>query len=139
MIKERYCSPEVSRLLREKGFNEECHHVYVDMTLEEWTNTLYGNDVLCNNEIPDDNVIATPTHQMVCDWLMARGIYICPKYCCFQEWKKNAIPYFKWEPTILSLTSSLSLYPQPLDRCEHFDTFGEAVDFCIKFSLENLI
>ena len=140
MIKERYCSYEVARLLKEKGFDEECHHIYVGAVLEG-TGVIYGNDVMSNNEIPDVEtaVITAPTHQMACDWLMTKGIYICPKYCCFQEWKKNAIPYFKWEPTILSLTSSLPLYPQPLDICEHFDTFEEAVDVAIKYSLENLV
>ena len=132
-------SPEVSRLLREKGFNEECHHIYVDMTLEEWTNTLYGNDVLCNNEIPDDDVIAALTHQMACDWLMTKDIYICPTYYCFQRCKKNDKPCCTWEPTILSLLSSAPIYPQPLDMCEHFDSFSDVVDFCIKYSLENLI
>ena len=65
------------------------------MTLDEWTNTLYGNDVLCNNEIPDDDVIAAPTHQMACDWLMTKDIYICPTYCCFQRCKKNVLKDIK--------------------------------------------
>ena len=98
---------------------------------------------MSNNEIPDidTDVITAPTHQMACDWLMTKGIYICPKYCCFQGSKKNDKPYYKWKPNILSLSSisPYPLYPHPLDMCEHFDTFGEVVDFCIKYSLENLV
>lgn len=140
MIKERYCSYEVARLLKEKGFDEECHHIYIGVTLE-WTNTIYGDDVISNNEIPDvdTDIITAPTHQMACDWLMTKDIYICPKYCCFQRCKKNDKPCCKWEPTILSLLSSAPLYPQPLDMCEYYDTFGEAVEAALKYVLENLI
>ena len=127
MIEERYCSFEIAKLLREKGFTYDGRLWY----------DKYGIITYVNTFLLD----ASPyvTHQMACDWLMTKGIYICPKYCCFQGSKKNDKPYFKWEPTILSLSSSFPLYPQPLDRCEHFDTFGEAVDFSIKYSLENLI
>lgn len=141
MIKERYCSREVSELLCKKGFVQGIdlrmsRHLafYDNMGLHYDVDRWY--DTMVNENVP---FVVAPTHQMACDWLMIRDIYICPKYCCFQGSKKNDIPYFKWEPTILCLTSSLPLYPKPLDRCEYFDTFGEAVDFCIKYSLENLI
>lgn len=122
MIEERRCSYEVCKLLHEKGFDERCLLWYTVKDVNGQYHTVWQ-----------------PTHQMACDWLMTKGIYICPKYCCFQGSKKNDKPYFKWEPTILSLSSISPLYPKPLDMCEHFDTFGEAVDFCIKYSLENLI
>lgn len=138
MIEERHCSYEVARLLKEKGFDEACTCLYYNGDLEFVNDNAYEH-VMRNSSIANKDFITAPTHQMACDWLMTKGIYICPIYRCFQEWKKNAIPYFKWQPTILSLTSSFTLYPQPLDMCEHFDIFGEAVDFCIKYSLENLI
>ena len=117
MIEERRCSYEVCKLLHEKGFDEKCTDWYWENNINIWK----------------------PTHQMACDWLMTKGIYICPKYCCFQGSKKNDKPYYRWKPTILSLISSFPLYPQPLDKCEHFVTFEEAVDFSIKYSLENLV
>ena len=117
MIEERLCSREVSKLLGEKGFNIPCNNWYYYYACRIWQ----------------------PTHQMACDWLMIRGIYICPTYCCFQRHKKYDPPCCKWKPTILSLSSSVPLYPQPLDMYEYFNTFGEAVDFCIKYALENLV
>lgn len=63
MIKERYCSREVSELLREKGFNEECY----------WYYPINGGEI---QELTFDELnyhrsqfIKAPTHQMACDWL----------------------------------------------------------------------
>lgn len=90
-ITERFCSYEVARLLNKKGFDEECHHMYIGVTLE-WTNTIYGEDAMSNNEIPDvdTDVITAPTQQMVCDWIFERyGISIEPTWCFFlkgQPW-----------------------------------------------------
>lgn len=127
MIEERYCSYEVARLLKEKGFDEECHHIYVGVTLE-WTNTIYGDDVISNNEIPDvdTDVITAPTHQMACDWLMEKDIYISPKYSCFRS--RKGAPHYEWKPVILRLSTFNIIYPQLLDVCEYYKTYGEAVD-----------
>lgn len=64
MIKERYCSREVSELLREKGFDEECY----------WYYPINGGEI---QELTFDELnyhrsqfIKTPTHQMACDWLI---------------------------------------------------------------------
>ena len=141
MVKERHCSREVSELLCKKGFAQGTdlrmtrHLAFYDneglrYDIDRWY------DSMVTENVP---FVIAPTHQMACDWLMRLGIYICPTYCSFQRHKKYDPPCCKWEPTILSLSSSAPLYPQPLDRCEHFDTFGEAVDFCIKYALENLV
>lgn len=69
MIKERYCSLEVSKLLREKGFNEPCRAVYEEKILR---NTLcdYLNSQL-------SSYACAPTHQMAIDWLRKKhGILI---------------------------------------------------------------
>ena len=66
MIQERYCSYEVAKLLKEKGFDEPCRSVYEDCgdyidfyyTVEEQTDLQMGVfEVL------------RPTHQMAMDWL----------------------------------------------------------------------
>ena len=66
MIQERYCSYEVAKLLKEKGFDEPCRSVYEDFgdyidfyyTVEEQTDLQMGVfEVL------------RPTHQMAMDWL----------------------------------------------------------------------
>ena len=138
MIKERYCSYEVAKLLKEKGFDEVCTCLYYNGDWEFVNDNAYEH-VIRNSSIVNKDFITAPTHQMACDWLMRLGIYICPTYCSFQRHKKYDAPCCKWEPTILSLLSSAPLYPQPLDMYEYFNTFGEAVDFCIKYALENLV
>lgn len=64
MEKEQYVSFEVAKLLKEKGFDEECHHVYEGEDIE-WANILYGEDVLSNS----NDVISAPTQQMAMRWL----------------------------------------------------------------------
>ena len=61
MITEDYCSYEVAKLLKEKGFNEDIHTVY------EPTFNKFFNYPLKPNSY--SNVIAAPTHQMAMKWL----------------------------------------------------------------------
>ena len=65
MIKEAYCSHEVSELLKEKGFDEECTHYYSyeDDELIEYTNGVYSRNS------KDCHRCVSPTHQMACAWL----------------------------------------------------------------------
>lgn len=62
MIKERYVSFEVAKLLRDKGFNEPCRGVYEEKvlrinTLCDWLNSDFSE------------YVAAPTQAMACDWL----------------------------------------------------------------------
>ena len=117
MIKERRCSYEVCKLLHEKGFDVKCTDWYWENNINIWK----------------------PTHQMACDWLMTKGIYICPKPAYFFGHKRKGKDCCEWKSTIIRLPDGNIIYPHPLDMCEYFDTFGKAVDFCIKYSLENLV
>lgn len=102
---EDYCSSEISKLLKEKGFLEESKFFY-------------------------------PTHQRAMKWLRdEKEIYVCPKLRCFD----GKQPYYKWEPTILRLPSNNIIYPQPLDMCKHYESYTEAVEAALKYTLENLI
>ena len=70
MAKERYCSYEVSKLLEEKGFDEECYTFY-----EYDSKEFYREEIPCCNSCSDD--YAAPTHQMAIDWLRQKhGILI---------------------------------------------------------------
>lgn len=65
MIKEAYCSFEVAKLLKERGFNEPCrehYHINGEMSLVD---TQYRNW----NKY---NYISAPTHQMALSWLRER-------------------------------------------------------------------
>lgn len=131
MIKERYCSYEVARLLEEKGFDEQCDYYYEHSTDEPHEMTRDEIVESCNL------CIKAPTHQMACDWLMEKDIYISPKYSCFRS--NKGAPHYEWKPVILRLSTFNIIYPQLLDMCKYYKTYGEAVDTAIKYSLENLI
>lgn len=77
MIKERICSYELSKLLQEKGFDEECDNWYVDEDLD----IIHVNDCIGSqsnsDHYADDFECSAPTHQMAMDWLrIVHGIYI---------------------------------------------------------------
>lgn len=137
MIQESYVSFEVARLLKEKGFNELCFRLIredgdiVEAPSQAWngmTKKQKAEFCLC------------PTHQMAMAYLReVHNLYICPKYCCFCGSKPKDKPYFKWEARILKLPSSNIIYPQPLDMCEHYETYKEAVEAALNFCLKNLI
>lgn len=63
MIKERYCSLEVAKLLKEKGFDEPCDRFYKCDSTE-----IYRGYVFTNTQI-GDRFYNAPTHQMAMDWL----------------------------------------------------------------------
>lgn len=66
MIKERYVSHEVAKLLKDKGFDEECSKTY-----DIKTGQMYIGGGLCNSDFTDiDEMITAPTQQMACDWLI---------------------------------------------------------------------
>lgn len=64
-MKEAYVSFEVAKLLKEKGFDEECTHYYSyeDDELIEYTNGVYSRNS------KDCHRYTSPTHQMACAWL----------------------------------------------------------------------
>ena len=73
MITEDYCSYEVSKLLKEKGFNEKCrggyHYEFDDndnpiVMFEEWMTQPYNN-----NFVDEGFLCSAPTHQMAMAWL----------------------------------------------------------------------
>ena len=123
------------RLLKEKGFDAETNTYYYSTS--EYTKSemykSYNNTNWNNNEY----YYSAPTHQMAMKWLRdAKEIYICPKLRCFFDGKQH---YYKWEPTILRLPSNNIIYPQPMDMCKHYESYTEAVEAALKYSLENLI
>jgi hypothetical protein len=135
MIEEDYCSFEIAKLLKEKGFNCPCLRVYDK------------NGIICIRyagfDIPhnytNSPLYLCPTHQMTMAWLREKGIYVCPKLCCFCGSKKKDIPYYLWEPRIIRLPSNNIIYPQPLDMCKHYENYEEAVEASLKHCLEYLI
>lgn len=92
MVEERYCSYEVSNLLQEKGFNQECFAKYAKEACTEryyddyrermlsWT--IKPGELIIPNIGKDSYevygiMIPAPTHQMACDWIYENyGLYV---------------------------------------------------------------
>lgn len=73
MVKERYVNIEMAKLLRDKGFDEECIKTY-----NISNGQMYIGGETCNSEFTDiEEIVTTPTQQMACDWLIENyKIYI---------------------------------------------------------------
>lgn len=87
MIKETYCSYEVSKLLKKNGFDgngedSECHMFYCEYTEERIM-------PICEIGLVPDNeeVFFAPTHQMAIAWLREKGIllWVYPAICLNAE------------------------------------------------------
>lgn len=126
MITEDYCSFEVSKLLREKGFDESCCQKY---DKEGYLSFNYAGYI--NSEKPYDDFYAlAPTHQMAIKWLREiHNIFIEISISIDLNGK------YHFSYTILD------------KKCKYikkgytdFDwNYKEAVEAALKYSLENLI
>jgi len=137
MITEDYCSFEVAKLLKEKGFNEQCRAAYTNYGKLFTTQIQqYVTNVLCSKGKLWD--CAAPTLQMAMKWLrIEHNIHI--------------------EPHIVRTKCSYGYMPNYIDLKElkqHFPfdefdfsnadkyvciTYDKACEATIKYCLEHLI
>ena len=124
MLKEDYCSYEVAKLLKKKGFDELCIFKYnnegirikAGVAIDEWQ----------NSEL-DDNECSAPTHQMAMKWLRKKGIHMSLDTVI----SSSGNIYFN-----IDTYSEDSGWNHPVD---FYDSYEEAVEAALKYSLENLI
>lgn len=69
MIKERYCSYKISKLLQESGFDEPCSKAYMNDSMV----TKSSAQLIDFNS---KGYVSKPTHQMAMDWLRKKGYHI---------------------------------------------------------------
>ena len=140
MIQEAYCSKEVSKLLREKGFNEFCYTYYdnTDDSIKRFNKGLHFNNTSYPWGVPYDindvkKYIIAPTHQMAMKWLREvhkLAFIISPQWA--EGDMRNPCRWY-WEIRGLE-DIGLDVYSNPL--C---NTYEEAVEAALKYILENLI
>ena len=126
MITEDYCSYEVSKLLKEKGFDgdgsdAECHMFYSNYTEENIM------PIMEIGLVPYDEACFAPTHQMAMKWLRKNNIIVIPQP-----------EYFscdKCESWVIDIWADDNYERLP----GNFPTYEQAVDAALKYSLENLI
>ena len=125
MIKEAYVSFEIAKLLKEKGFDEPTLTFYIPFEDGEVKFNIGSNEIHYNtlNEYPW--IIAAPTHQMACAWLREVhniGIEI--------RRSPNTMMYrcFVYKDTLVKCITDAII-----------ETYEEAVEAALKYSLENLL
>ena len=129
-MKEAYCSLEVAKLLKEKGFDEPCSKFY-----KFGSDELFKGTTLCNSQLKGAEIYNACTHQMACAWL--REVH--NKYC--------DVGYdidLKWFFQIIDLKETVEYdYPETkyyhAENSTEFNSYEEAVEAAIKYCLENLI
>lgn len=123
MITEDYCSFELSKLLKEKGFDGECMGCYWDS--KQIFDINYEPLSYSDGDLRDE-VILAPTHQMAMKWLRCKGIYI--------EIYVLGKTDIKYGFTILKLNEG-KLYSDD----KTYTTFEEAVEAALKYCLTKVI
>ena len=164
MIKERYCSYEVARLLKEKGFREWCRYCYgtavrhngadidedeeFELKSEGKANEIeYIKGGILHNLYYDNNdksfgkdVCAAPTHQMACDWLQeTHNLFL--KVGFGNDLKGE----FLYMVDIYDMSdSTVYIRYEPIVRADDYlennpKTVGDAIEAALKYALKNLV
>ena len=122
MIKEAYVSFEIAKLLKEKGF-DECIFEFYEGDKIKYARNEEGFRL---SELPD---IYYPhiTHQTACAWLREQGVYMSIDTVI----SSSGNIYFN-----IDTYSKNSGWNHPVD---FHDSYEDAVETALKYSLENLI
>ena len=127
MITEDYVSFETAKLLKEKGFDEECNMAYFNGTPVDYT--MFG---FCLG----GDLLYCPTLQRAMKWLrLEHKLHIEPIPDCF-DYKHGDI-HDGWYCEITHL-SDMS-YDADYDSHKKHETCEEACEDAIKYCLKNLI
>ena len=132
MITEDYCSFEVSKLLKEKGFHELCHYNYhCGGFFYQHKEKDYNGK---NYEKLDSEQYSAPTHQIALKWLRNKNIHIEIRYVDnhYKYYINNLIADKENHKTYCGGTH----YQQPSNIS---DTYEKSVEDAIKYCLTNLI
>ena len=125
MIKEDYVSFEVAKLLKEKGFDEICRAAYTNdgkfITHHNYYSQGYGDEYIA------------PTHQMVMKWLREKH-NICITIYPDKGNRYEAVLY-NIKDDVEIILQSFGIYGSHIFE----DSYEEAVEAALKYSLENLI
>ena len=123
MIKEAYCSYEIAKLLKEKGFDEPCLQAWVNEMRDKDNDKIqYRFQSRAYQNLLEEDECLSPTHQMACAWLREKGYHI---------YTFNLDPFWIYE--IQSLTKDWTF------SFGGFENHDAAIEAAIKYCLENLI
>jgi hypothetical protein len=132
MITEDYCSYEVAKLLKEKGFNEPCRAYWDDQPKLDMHTLFFSVEPIKNSEQIANNT-SCPTYQMTMKWL--REIHnICITIYPNKERGYEAVLY-NIKDDVEILLQSFGIYGSHIFE----NSYKGAVETALKYSLENLI
>ena len=135
MITEDYCSFELSKLLKEKGFDWMCNSYYTNLgrVFDHFCCHYFADDEHDKVDILTQTL--RPTHQMAMKWL--REVYkISIEIYCIPSYTKGLVV---WRYMIRNCETCDEVdYPNGYPAQEYL-IFEEAVEAALKYVLENLI
>lgn len=134
MIKEDYVNFKISKLLRDKGFDESCDQKYDDEGYLSFNHVGY-----INAENPSEYFSAlAPTHQMVMKWLReVHNIFISivPSEVAIGVMNYTYVLY----KIDIKNSHFINLSIQGKGNNANKISYGEAVEAAIEYVLENVI
>jgi hypothetical protein len=130
MNKEQYVTFEVSKLLKNKGFDWPCTHYYDD----DGTMHKARDYVIQNDEDEDDNdECLCPTQQMAMRWVWEeKGLNINAIYGDYPSQKRSF-----WMPQIDSLEGTYGT--EDGDFFREYDSREDCIEAALEYVLTNLI
>lgn len=153
MIQEAYCSYKISKLLKEKGFDESTQFVWYEHLPSQnavhnseigkpkrdyfyWEKEGERNSPWTNNcSVPSyirGEVYSCPTHQMAMKWLREEKNILIYVYPVIDLPVKNNY-YWRWD-------GKKKRHDAPHIGDKHnYESFEDAVEAALKYSLEKLI
>lgn len=146
MITEDYVSFEIAKLLKEKGFDEECISVYHDEELQ----LVSSLGIFCGDGVHGEQIltysnwssmlISAPTIQMAMKWLReVHNLFVEIQYATSLLSQPHTTIYFQiYYMSLDYTTSGKNMLPDDYIR-EYYTSYEEACEAAIKYCLENLI
>ena len=129
-MKEAYCSYEISKLLKEKGFDIHCNRGW-DTSVHD----VKQSRMFSISFDKKDKWISSPTHQMAYAWLREKNIGIIPEIHTTQ----NPKDYF-WSAIIYYLDKSWDILQYVSAPSKNIsEGYDDVMEQAIKYSLKNLI
>lgn len=138
MIKEAYVSYEVAKLLKEKGFDEECFGAYTETNHNI---TMFTGQI--KNSEYGISMYTAPTHQMACAWLRENYDIFIQMHRDNQYYEGyGVVPLTEHDkkrghkPEYVAIVLDALSVTKTHIRNESYE---EAVEAALKYTLENLI
>ena len=131
MITEDFVSFEVAKLLKEKGFDEKCSQWYVANEPQE--------GLVVGGFGENQFYINAPTLQMAMKWLREKGFHINASisYDYSEDADGNIVD--KWTFWLFEIFSSFGGDIIYTEEVNEYDSYEEAVEAALRYSLENLL